>query len=175
MTAVYSLISYEFPDQRVKYFGYCELCLGMGMFLGPFLSGILYQFLNYLGTFLFFGCILVGGMCFSYKILPERLNLKKQQSQEIIDDNESVGPEATTATNRNQYTYKFFFVHWDICLLLSILSAVNVTIFQFENILSNYLTGELGISEDDIGYVFAVRAFAYAAMSLITPRIAKKI
>mmetsp|Transcript_16155 Transcript_16155/g.15540 ORF Transcript_16155/g.15540 Transcript_16155/m.15540 type:complete len:81 (+) Transcript_16155:316-558(+) len=42
MTAVYSLISYEFPEQRVRYFGYCELCLGMGMFLGPFLSGVLY-------------------------------------------------------------------------------------------------------------------------------------
>ena len=42
MTAAYSIISTEFSNEREKYFGYIELSLGMGMFLGPFISGMVY-------------------------------------------------------------------------------------------------------------------------------------
>lgn len=42
MTSVWSLIATEFPDQREKYFGYIEMSLGLGMSIGPFLSGVLY-------------------------------------------------------------------------------------------------------------------------------------
>jgi Na+/melibiose symporter-like transporter len=59
--------------------------------------------------------------------------------------------------------------------MLCTLTLVNVTIFQFENTLSVYLTNVLNVNPDFLGYVFSVRAFSYTVMSLITPRLAEKI
>ena len=49
----------------------------MGMFLGPFMSGVLYQYLHYLGTFLFFAGFLVIGMIIDIILLPNSLNDKQ--------------------------------------------------------------------------------------------------
>ena len=42
MIAVYSIVATEFPKEREKYFGYIEMCLGVGMCLGPVMGGIFY-------------------------------------------------------------------------------------------------------------------------------------
>lgn len=65
MTSVYSIIATEFKYNREKYFGYIEMCLGIGMFAGPFISGILYQYIGYLGTFMLLACFLVIGLIFA--------------------------------------------------------------------------------------------------------------
>lgn len=42
MTSIYSIVATEFPNSREKHFGYIEMSLGIGMFIGPFISGVLY-------------------------------------------------------------------------------------------------------------------------------------
>lgn len=74
ITAAYSIISTEFSNEREKYFGYIELSFGMGMFLGPFISGLVYQYLNYFGTFMMFTAFLVSGVITALILLPERFN-----------------------------------------------------------------------------------------------------
>lgn len=38
-----------------------------------------------------------------------------------------------------------------------------------------YLEGdEIGVSEEHVGFIFAIRALAYAIMSVFTPSLAKK-
>lgn len=66
-------------------------------------------------------------------------------------------------------------VNIDLLVLLLVLTFTNLTIFQFENILAIYVEGPiLKKSADNVGYIFALRAGTYAAMSLVTPFLAKK-
>jgi MFS family permease len=76
MTSIYSLVATEFPNEREKYFGYIEMSLGIGMFAGPFMSGILYQYIGYFGTFMMFAVILMIGVVIDFFLLPSRLNNK---------------------------------------------------------------------------------------------------
>jgi MFS family permease len=78
MTSVYSIVATEFPKQREKYFGYIELCLGLGMSFGPFLSGVLYQYINYLGIFMLLSAILACGCVQAYIVIPSILNQTKE-------------------------------------------------------------------------------------------------
>ena len=84
MTSIYSLVATEFPDNREKYFGYIELCLGMGMFFGPFISGVLYQYLNYFGTFMLFASFLAVGLVFALTLLPSRLNNTNEENSKLL-------------------------------------------------------------------------------------------
>lgn len=44
------------------------------------------------------------------------------------------------------------------------------TVFHYENVLSVYLVDSLGMSDDHLGYVFAVKSFVYGVMSYLTPK-----
>ncbi len=85
MTSVYSTLATEFKHNREKYFGYIEMCLGIGMFVGPFLSGILYQYINYLGTFMLLAGFLVLGFMYAYIRLPSRLNISVCKVKPMAD------------------------------------------------------------------------------------------
>lgn len=117
-----------------------------------------------------FAGFLVFGLVFALWLLPARLNNRRVPDSLNTSMNESMDTSRGPGGNLDQtYSYCFFFVHLDLAILLVIIALINVTIFQFENILSLYLTGTLNMSSNYIGYIFSVRAFAYAIMSLITP------
>ena len=127
VTSIYSTVSYEYPDQRVRYIGYIEMCLGLGMFLGPFISGFMYSYLEYLGTFIFFGLLLVIGFIISVAMIPSRINFSNlQQNEEMPRDIEQ--HEGYDEYYREN-TYFFFLEHADIIMMLILLTVINITIF----------------------------------------------
>jgi MFS family permease len=83
-TAVYALAPIEFPKNKEKVIGYIEMAAGLGLTLGPFISGIVYNYLHYAGTFIFFSIILSMSAIFLQVMLPNRLN--KSTTVEINDE-----------------------------------------------------------------------------------------
>lgn len=83
MTSIYSLVATEFPDSRERHYGYIEMSLGIGMFLGPFISGVLYQYIHYIGTFMLFAGFLLLGFILDIILLPQRLNESQKQATKL--------------------------------------------------------------------------------------------
>ena len=81
MTSIYSIVASEFADARERHYGYIEMSLGIGMFLGPFLSGIFYTYLKYVGTFLLLAGFLIIGLIIDIILLPNRLNNKAEKKK----------------------------------------------------------------------------------------------
>ena len=73
-TAVYAIAPLEFPEEKEKIIGYLETGAGLGLTLGPFISGVIYSVLRYSGTFIFFAVVLgVTGILLQTQ-LPSRMN-----------------------------------------------------------------------------------------------------
>ncbi len=151
--------------------------MGLGMCMGPVMSGILYQYINYLGIFVLLSFILLFGGIYAIIVLPSSLNQAKKEPVTNLQDSTYGSMEITGGSRVEmkpiKYSYTFFVANFDLLTLLFILCLMNMTIFSFENILSVYLTDTLLMNVDYIGYIFGVRAGAYAIMSLITPRLCK--
>lgn len=81
-TSVYALAPLEFPEEKEKIIGYLEMSAGLGLTLGPFISGIVYSYLHYAGTFLFFAMVLASTGCFLYFALPKRMNKSLNSEEE---------------------------------------------------------------------------------------------
>lgn len=63
-TAVYALAPIEFPNNKEKVIGYLEMSAGLGLTVGPFISGIIYTYFHYAGTFFFFCLLLMSAGLF---------------------------------------------------------------------------------------------------------------
>jgi hypothetical protein len=56
------------------------MAAGLGLTIGPFMSGIVYSYLHYAGTFLFFAFILGITGVFIFTALPNKLNRTESKS-----------------------------------------------------------------------------------------------
>lgn len=70
----YSIITSIFSDELLKYIGYIEIVVGLGLGLGPMIGGLVVPFLHYAGTMAFFGFLNLAAMTLCYFMLPAKLN-----------------------------------------------------------------------------------------------------
>jgi MFS family permease len=75
-TAIYSMTTIEFPEDREKYIGYVELSLGLGLMLGPVLGSVFMSITDgdFEITFYIFGFLIASGGLFAFFALPNYLN-----------------------------------------------------------------------------------------------------
>jgi len=75
-TAIYSMTTIEFPEDREKYIGYVELSLGLGLMLGPVLGSVFMALTHgsFEITFYIFGGLIFAGGLFAFIALPNYLN-----------------------------------------------------------------------------------------------------
>ena len=71
---VYSVITNVFSDDMMKYIGYCEIWVGVGLGLGPMLGSAVYPLLEYEGTMYFFGALNLTIMILCIIFIPYQLN-----------------------------------------------------------------------------------------------------
>lgn len=71
---VYSVITNVFSDDMMKYIGYCEIWVGVGLGLGPMLGSAVYPLLEYEGTMYFFGALNLTIMILCIFFIPNQLN-----------------------------------------------------------------------------------------------------
>ena len=58
----------------MKYIGYCEIFVGVGLGLGPMIGSAVYPYLNYEGTMYFFGGMNLIVMLICVFFIPSQLN-----------------------------------------------------------------------------------------------------
>lgn len=74
-----------FSDNIMKYIGYIEIVVGLGLGLGPMVGAMVYPYLRYDGTMYFFGVLNLFAMVFCYVMIPSELNRKSK-----VDTGESL-------------------------------------------------------------------------------------
>ena len=62
----YAVITSVYSDQLLKYIGYIEIVVGLGLGLGPMVGALVYPYGGYAGTMYFFGILnlLTLAMCY---------------------------------------------------------------------------------------------------------------
>jgi len=71
LTGSFSLIAKEFPDNVATMFAILETFFGLGMILGPFIGGLLYEIGNFILPFVILGGCLVAATLFVVVVLPK--------------------------------------------------------------------------------------------------------
>ena len=59
----------------MKYIGYIEIVVGVGLGMGPVIGGLVYGSLKFDGTMYFFGLINLFGLLCSIYFMPSELNI----------------------------------------------------------------------------------------------------
>lgn len=80
--AVESIIALEWPEKQELYLGYNAMSDGVACSFGPLLGVIVYDYLDYVWTFMFFTVyiMIIGGV--SVNLIPARHNQKSTDTDE---------------------------------------------------------------------------------------------
>ena len=70
----YSIVTSIFTDNMMKYIGYVEICVGLGLGLGPTIGSVFYSYLEYAGTMYLFAGLDGLGMLVCIIFIPSALN-----------------------------------------------------------------------------------------------------
>ena len=77
INSIYSICCLEFPDKPHWYMGYLNLAMGVGMMLGPCLTNLMIEKLDYTNTLIAVGTVLLFAATFAVSALPERIDLRR--------------------------------------------------------------------------------------------------
>ena len=81
LTASFSIIAKEFPENVGATFACLETCFGLGMIVGPTLGGALFELGGYTLPFVSLGCMLLAAATLTYCILPSYSNDSKVEPE----------------------------------------------------------------------------------------------
>lgn len=83
----YSIITSIYSSEMLKYIGYIEICVGVGLGMGPVIGSAVYGFLNYDGTMYFFAlCDLIATFLCIF-LIPGSLNTSMSDDELVqIED-----------------------------------------------------------------------------------------
>jgi MFS family permease len=70
----YAAITSVFKNHLLKYIGYIEIVVGLGLGLGPMVGALVYPNLRYEGTMYFFGGLNFVTMMICYLLIPQKLD-----------------------------------------------------------------------------------------------------
>ena len=70
----FTVITQIFHTEMMKYIGYLEITIGLGLGLGPTIGSIVYKYLSYEHTMYFFGGLNLIGLVICYFLIPSVLN-----------------------------------------------------------------------------------------------------
>ena len=70
LTASFSIIAKEFPDNVATVFAALETFFGLGLIVGPTVGGCLYEMGGFLLPFSCLGTCLIGASIFTFFVLP---------------------------------------------------------------------------------------------------------
>jgi MFS family permease len=174
---VYSVITNVFSDEMMKYIGYCEIWVGVGMGLGPMLGSAVYPLLGYDGTMYFFGVMNLIVMLMCLFFIPSELN--KTTSMDELAEIE-VELEMLVIHGTPQKVEKVQTITWStllsnkhsaFALLICFVGTFNVTFYQ------SFICPELvklGFSVSDSGYIMSANSITYLIACLIFPYLCEQ-
>ena len=167
----YSIVTSIFTDNMMKYIGYVEICVGLGLGLGPTIGSVFYSYLEYAGTMYLFAGLDGLGMLVCIFFIPGALNetvseeeLAQMEFFEEMHLEESVQQKRESmqitwwTLIKNKYAM--------FTLLTCFVGTFNVTFW------SGYYSTDLallGFDVDYVGYVLGAMSFTYLIGCLILP------
>jgi MFS family permease len=78
----YSIITIEFKHNPDKYLGWAETVTTGGLLCGPTIGSIIYSFLGYRYTFVYFGSVVTLSTILVFFMMPKRLNLFEEDKKD---------------------------------------------------------------------------------------------
>jgi predicted MFS family arabinose efflux permease len=168
VTSIYS-------DDMMKYIGYIEICVGLGLGMGPVIGSAVYSALEYEGTmYLFAGFNLMGTLA-CVCMIPSELNqtLTEEEQAEIeaeIEEEEGEIDDITIALRKKKritlctlFTDRFVVAALFACFL----GTFNLTFWS--SWLSKYMVDNLDFNETNFGYVLGTTSVTYLIGCLLLP------
>ena len=154
LTASFSIIAKEFPDNVGSTFAALETCFGVGLIVGPTVGGALYEVGGYTLPFLCMGSLLLLAASITACILPN--------SDLSSDDNLHGGANMV----------KLFKIP-AVCLFAFAIIAASISIGFIQATLEPHLR-PLGLSAFQTGLVFVLNGAAYALSAPIWGKLCDK-
>ena len=149
---------------------YIEICVGLGLGLGPFLGSLVYAHLQYDGTIYLFGVLNLFGLLASWLLIPAELNATdKVQDEDAEEDEEDV----LNSMRRQNNT-----ISWGRILGTKGASFAYLTCFfgtfaviDYVGFIATELVHAKGMGDEQIGYLFFGQCMLYLFMCLIYPYV----
>lgn len=194
-TAVFSIISITFPDQKEKYIGWAESTIGFGLMSGPVIGSVIYTYSGYRNTFFFFSGLMVLTICLILVQVPSSLNRnskrKKSKGLDFLEcnakeslnsseDNEACFDSHLSTSLQDDYSpqisYWMFLNNSRSIFALLSCSMVVIFIDFYSSILSIHLltTSTFNLSPGYTGLVFAVPSICYCITTPLVNRISHR-
>lgn len=161
----------------MKYIGYIEIAIGIGLGLGPTVGSIVYSYLDYEGTMYFFGFINLLGVFFCWALIPDCLN--KTISEVDLDRINQKHLELEIKSNQSeslkskQMTLTMIIKNKESLFALVALLICTYDISFFAAFISLELVDH-GLKAQNVGFVLGLHSFVYLFCCLIYPKCCEK-
>jgi MFS family permease len=144
----YSIITSVFQSEIMRYVGYIEISVGLGIAVGPTIGSVVFTYSDYERTMYFFGLINLAGLLACIALLPKSMNetseIESQVNEEkILDKQTQKQKEIGILTILNNKDCAF-------AVLLLCMGFFDITFF------AGFLSIEFvnhGLNPDYVGYV----------------------
>lgn len=156
----------------MKYIGYIEICVGLGLGMGPVIGSAVYKILGYEGTMYLFAGFNLAGTLACVCLIPNALNATLTDDEQAeIDAEDSEEDDAVTVAKRKQKKITFCTLmkdrHVFFALLTMFLGTFNLTFWN--SWLSKSMVDNLEFNEDNFGYVLGSTSIVYLTGALLLP------
>ena len=168
----YSVVTSIYADDVMRYIGYIEICVGLGLGMGPVIGSAVYKALDYEGTMYMFAGFNLLGTLLCVCLIPNALNatLTEDEQAEIEGEDEEEIDQVTLA-NRKLKKVTLCTLMKDrsvmFALLTCFMGTFNLTFWS--SWLAKDMADNMGFDQDYFGYVLATQSVIYLFGALLLP------
>lgn len=169
---IYTVVSEVFSDNLTAAITKIEITVGLGLGLGPFIGGVVYNKLGFKGTMFMFGGLNSFALVMCFVCMPNALN--KTASEEEMAEFEAeledlMAYDDDDANNSRQNITLWTILtnrHSCFSIITCLFGTFNISFWT--GFIANTLT-DVGLTDSQVGYVFALMSFTYLIACLLLP------
>lgn len=170
----YTLITQMYVEDIMNMIRYIEICVGLGLGLGPFLGSLVYSTLDYQGTIYLFGFLNLFGVILAFILIPNELNRgddesKIEEEDEILDEDDEDDLMESIMNSKRTISWGRVLCNRHASFALLVCFFGTWAIIDYTGFIATELVKVYGIPDDTIGYLFAAQCSLYLVMCLIYP------
>jgi len=137
---------------------YIEICVGLGLGLGPFLGSLVYSNLQYQGTIYLFGFLNLFGVILAFILIPSELNRGDPQvddEDEIVDEEDEDDLLESMMNAKRQISWGRVLGNRHAFFALLVCFFGTWAIIDYVGFIATELVAVYKLPDDTVGYLFA--------------------